>query len=73
MLAVYLAMTVVGLALTVTHSRRRSARAWVAGLGTLLAGFAILSGFSIGHYVALVAGLVLLAAAVPVRHRGPVA
>ncbi len=73
MLTVYLAMTLVGLALTVAHIRRRSARVWIAVLGTLLAGFAILSGFSIGHYVALAAGLVLLAAAVPVRRRGPVA
>lgn len=73
MLAIYLAMTVVGLILAVVHARRQSARAWIAVLGTLLAGFAIASGFSIGPYVALLAGLVLLAAATPGRHRGPLA
>ena len=72
MLAIYLAMTVVGVALTVSHARRRAARVWIAGLGTLLAGFAIVSGFSIGPYVALGAGVVLFAAAMPGRHRGPV-
>ena len=72
MLAIYLAMTVVGAVLVVIHARRRSARAWIAALGTLLAGFAIVSGFSIGPYVALVAGLVLLAAATPGRHHGSV-
>ena len=73
MMAVYLTMSLVGIVLTVAHTRRRSARAWIAVVGTLLAAFAIVSGFSIGHYVALLAGLVLLAAAVPVGHRDRVA
>ena len=72
MLLIYVAMTVVGLVLAVSHARRRSARVWIAVPGTLLAGFAIVSGFSIGPYLALVAGMILLAAAVPGRHRGRV-
>ena len=69
MIAIYLAMTVVGIALSIIHRRRRSMRTWIAMLGTLLGALAIATGFSIGPYVALVAGLVLLVAAMPRRHR----
>ena len=72
MIAIYLAMTVAGIALTIVHRRQRSMRTWIAMLGTLLAAFAVATGFSIGPYVALVAGLVLLVAAMPRRHRSAV-
>jgi len=67
-----LAMMVSALALIVLHLRRRSRRTWLALLAGALAALTFLSGFSIGVYVAPVAivALVVAAVAVPASRAG---
>ena len=69
MLWLYLLLVVIGGALTYAHVRRRARYRWVAVAGTVLAAYAVLSGFSIGIYVAPVALLVLAAAALLLGRR----
>ena len=69
MIWLYLLLILAGLILTVHLARRRSRQVWVAALGTVLACLAVVTGFSIGPLVALVAAA-LLALAV-VRSRSP--
>ena len=66
----YLAIFLVGLALTARLAAWHSRHSITAGIGTALAGLAILSGFSIGWAVAPVALVVLALAAAP--HLSPV-
>lgn len=73
MLILYLVLAVLGVGLTIAHARRRTGRTWLAALGTVLAGLAVLSGFSIGLYVAAAAAVVLVVAVVQLRPRDPVA
>ena len=70
MLLLYTAVAVIGLALTVRLVTWRSPHAITAGAGTVLAALAIVSGFSIGVYLAPIALLVLALAAAP--HLRPV-
>jgi hypothetical protein len=65
MLLPYLLLTVLGLGLTARLVTWRSPHALTAGAGTMLAAFSVVSGFSIGVYVAPVALLVLALAVVP--------
>lgn len=65
MLLVYSTLLLAGLALTIRLATWRSRHAITAGIGTLLAAFAILTGFSIGVYVAPLAVIVLAVAAAP--------
>jgi hypothetical protein len=67
----YLAIFLVGLALTVRLAAWRSRHSITAGIGTALAGLAILSGFSIGWVIAPVALLVLALAVHPHLARNP--
>ena len=65
MILLYLTILIIGLALTIRLASWRSQHAITAGIGTLLAAFAVLSGFSIGYLVAPLALLVIAAAATP--------
>ena len=65
MIWVYVTVLLVGLALTIRLAAWRSRHAITAGIGTLLAAFAIITGFSIGVYVAPLAVIVLALAAAP--------
>jgi hypothetical protein len=66
----YLAIFLVGVALTARLAAWRSRQSITAGIGTALAGLAILSGFSIGWAIAPVSVVVLALAAAP--HLSPV-
>ena len=63
----YLTMLICAFALLVLHMRRHSRHAWTAVLAAVLAALAILTGFSIGIFVApgAVIALVVAALAVP--------
>lgn len=63
MLWLYLLMVLLGVVLTAMLSWRRSRHAVTAIIGTLLAVFAIITGFSIGIFVAPIALVVLGVAA----------
>jgi hypothetical protein len=63
MIWLYLVLVLVGVVLTVLLARRHSRQVWTAGAGTVLAAFSVLSGFSIGIYVAPIALLLLVLAA----------
>lgn len=65
MILLYLTILLAGIALTIRLATWRSRHAITAGIGTLLAAFAILTGFSIGVFVAPVAVIVLAVAAAP--------
>lgn len=65
MILLYLTILLAGIALTVRLATWRSRHAIAAGIGTFLAAFAILTGFSIGVFVAPLAVIVLAAAAAP--------
>jgi len=65
----YLLMTLLGVVLTVLLAGRRSRHVWTAGAGTVLAAFSVLSGFSIGIFVAPIALFLLLLAVPHLRRR----
>jgi hypothetical protein len=65
----YVLMTLLGVVLTVLLASRRSRHVWTAGAGTVLAAFSVLSGFSIGVFVAPIALLLLLLAVPQLRRR----
>jgi hypothetical protein len=65
MLLLYALLGLLGFALTARLMTWRSRHALTAGTGTALAALAIVTGFSIGVYLAPVALLVLALAAVP--------
>ena len=70
---IYLSSLVVaGLILTVLLARRRSRHAFTAGAGTLLGALGVLSGFSIGIFLAPASLLLLLVAAFQLGRRGVV-
>lgn len=62
MIWVYLLLFLSGLVLTGRLIARRSGHACTAAAGTLLAGLAILGGFSIGSYLAAIAAVLLMVA-----------
>ena len=72
MILIYLSLAVAGLILTALLARRRSRHALTAATGALLGAFAVLSGFSIGIYVAPASLLLLLIAAFQLGRRGVV-
>jgi hypothetical protein len=59
---VYLLLLIAGLLLTARLLARRSWQACTAAMGTLVAGLAVLGGFSIGIYLAAVAAILLIVA-----------
>ena len=63
MILLYLLLVLSGLVVTTMLAVRRSRHATTAGIGTLVAFLSILSGFSIGIFLAPVALLILLLAA----------
>jgi hypothetical protein len=63
MILLYLLLALSGIVVTTMLAVRRSGHAVTAGIGTLVAFLSILSGFSIGIYLAPVALLLLLLAA----------
>lgn len=65
----YILLVILGVILTVALARRKSVVMLVAMAGTLLAIFAIITGFSIGVYVAPLAALVLGFATAGLRPR----
>ena len=65
MIWLYLTILILGITLTIRLAAWRSQHAITAGIGTLFAGLAVLSGFSIGYIIAPVALLMIAAAAVP--------
>ena len=65
MIGVYVAILLVGCGLTIRLGTWRSRHAITAAIGTVLAAFAILTGFSIGFMVAPLALIVLALAAMP--------
>jgi hypothetical protein len=69
MIWLYLLLVLLGVVLTVLLARRHSRHVWTAGAATVLAVFSVLSGFSIGIYVAPIALLLLVLAAPHARHR----
>ena len=69
MLILYVVIAVIGVALTTRLFMWRSRHAITAGIGTFLAVFAIISGFTIGWIVAPIALLVLAFAVA--RHLRP--
>ncbi len=69
MMWLYLLLVLIGVVLTVLLARRHSRHVWTAGAATVLAVFSVLSGFSIGIYVAPIALLLLVLAAPHARHR----
>lgn len=62
----YLTMLVCATALIGLHARRRSGNVWTAILAAVLAAFAILTGFSIGVFIAPLAVIALVYAALTV-------
>jgi hypothetical protein len=69
MIWLYLLLVLLGVVLTVVLARRHSRHVWTAGAASVLAVFSVLSGFSIGIYVAPIALLLLVVAARHVRHQ----
>ena len=69
MIAVYMLLTLTGFGLTIALARRRSRQAATAAVGTTLGVLAILTGFSIGQYVAVSALAMLAIAAAGLRPR----
>jgi heme/copper-type cytochrome/quinol oxidase subunit 3 len=65
MIWLYVTILFVGIALTIRLATWRSRHAITASIGTLIAAFAILTGFSIGFIIAPVAVIVIAAAAAP--------
>lgn len=65
MLLLYMVLAVLGAGLTARLLTWRSPHALTAGTGTILAALAIVTGFSIGIYVATVALLLLARAVLP--------
>jgi hypothetical protein len=65
MIWLYLTILIIGIALTIRLAAWRSRHAITAGIGASFAGFAVLSGFSIGYIIAPVALLIIAAAAAP--------
>ena len=63
MILLYLLLALSGVVVTTMLAMRRSRHATMAGIGTLVAFLSILSGFSIGIFLAPVALLILLLAA----------
>ena len=63
MIGLYLLLVLSGIVVTAMLAVRRSRHAITAGVGTLVAILSVLSGFSIGIYLAPVALLLLLLAA----------
>jgi hypothetical protein len=68
----YLSLVFAGLILTVLLAHRRSRHAFTAGAGTLLGALAVLTGFSIGIFLAPASLLLLLVAAFQLGRRGVV-
>jgi hypothetical protein len=62
-----LMLLLAGLGLTLICALRKSRQVWLAALGTLLAGFAVLGAASIGMYFIPVAAIPLIIAAVNLR------
>ena len=59
---IYLLLLIAGLLLTARLLTRRSWQTCTAAAGTLVAGLAVLGGFSIGIYLAAVAAMLLIVA-----------
>jgi hypothetical protein len=68
MIWLYLLLVLLGVFLTVLLARQHSRHVGTAVAGTALAVCSVLSGFSIGIYVAPIALLLLVLAALHVRH-----
>jgi hypothetical protein len=73
MIVAYVVLLAVGFVLTAILASRRSRQAWTAAMGTALAVFAVIAGFSIGWYLAQIAFAVLALAAWSSRPRRRVA
>jgi hypothetical protein len=73
MIILYGLLTLAGFGLTVILIQQRSWSAFSALAGTVLAGLAIPTGFSIGTYLAAASLPFLVIAVARVRHRRPVA